>query len=231
MRTDSKKWCSDPDAYFQIDEASRIPILHSAIARELLKRRPSRILDYGSGDGRFLTSLPAVEELQITLFDPDRNALKLAKKSWAGRPGIHFETKPESLPSESFDAVVCCNVLMVLKNVNEFNAVIANLKTTVRKGGFVYVGITHPCFVDRTFATYSNDYTKGSKAFNYFANGDAYNVYMQGVEKQIVIKDFFWNLSSVINRFIREGLCLLKLRELRDVSKNNYSPFLLLIFN
>lgn len=230
MLIDARNWCSDPLMYFQKEDASRITTIHKEIAQEICASQATRILDYGSGDGKILNSFPSINDYQITLFDPEETAMSEAFKVYKDQLTVRFESDSENLPSNLYDAVIFCNVIMVLQTIEELLKTLQTIKRTKNADGVVYAGMTHPCFLDRQFATYNNDFTLKKKPFNYFQNGQGYQVYMTQSENTIVINDVFWNLSKIINSFMQSGFKLLEIKELKDVEENDFPPFLILKF-
>jgi len=228
MPTRRRDWCNDPSLYFRKEDASRIFTLHREIANEVYNSGAQKILDYGSGNGKILESFPSINGLEVTLHDPAADAMNAARGKFGGYSNIRFETDCDKLPPAYYDAVIFCNVVMVIKTEDELKEVFSSLKRVTRPGGKLYAGLTHPCFLDRNFATYGNDYTRGSKPFDYFDNGAPYKVYMAQSEDPIVITDFFWNLSLLTNLFLTSGFTLLGIKELHDVEENCYPPFMIL---
>jgi len=232
MPTDNNsEWCNDSSLYFQKKDASRVFTLHKKIVEDISISNAMEILDYGSGDGKILESFPSINRYKFTLHDPDESAMNEAIKKFNGYENVRFEADSNNLPSNFYDAVIFCNVIMCVKSTDNLQETIQTIKRIKRKTGAVYAGLTHPCFLDKQFATYSNDFSLGEKSFDYFDNGAIYHVYMQEQDNTIVIKDFFWNLSLIINLFLMSGFNLLSIKELRDVEKNNFSPFMILKFN
>lgn len=232
MPTDNNsEWCNDSSLYFQKKDASRLFTLHKKIVEDISISNAVEILDYGSGDGKILESFPSLKKYKFTLHDPDEGAMKEAIKKFNGYTNIHFEADGDKLPSNFYDAVIFCNVIMCVPSKDILQKTIQTIKRIKKKTGSVYAGLTHPCFLDKQFATYSNDFTLGKKSFDYFDNGAIYQVYMEEQGETIVIKDFFWNLSLIINLFLTNGFNLLSIKELQDVEKNNFSPFMILKFN
>ena len=213
-----------------MDDTSRIPILHRQIVDEIEGDGAHSVLDYGSGDGRLIESFSDFEKYKFTLFDTDTEILKIAAKKFAKNENVTVKQESSQLTIGGYDAVVSSNVLMLMKTREELGRVVEHMKSLVASGGSIYVGITHPCFLDHKFATYSNDFTDGHKVFDYFKNGADYNVYMTVGSVEIEIKDHFWNLSTIINEFLVSDLCLRSIVELPDIQSSNFSPFLFMKF-
>lgn len=228
MPTESNKWCNDSSLYFQKEDASRIFTLHKEIAENISSFNPIEILDFGCGNGKILESFPTISKYKFTLYDPEQNAINEAIKKFSIYRNIHYELDSKKLPKNYYDVVIFCNVIMVIQTKEELEKTIQILKRVKKLGGVLYVGLTHPCFLDRQFSTYENDFTLKNQSFNYFSNGDKYKVYMKQEDKTIVIKDFFWNLSVILNLFLTNGFTLQEIKELKDIENNNFSPFLIL---
>jgi len=228
MPTEGREWCNDPALYFRKEDASRVFTLHKEIADDVYNAGAKKILDYGSGDGKILDSFPSISGPEITLHDPEEVALSEAREKFGGHSNVNFEADCDKLPSAYYDAVILCNVIMVIRTEEELKTVFCSLRRVLRTGGTLYAGLTHPCFLDREFATYANDFTRRTKEFNYFDDGAAYKVYMEQGGLPIVITDFFWSLSLLVTLFLKSGFTLLGVKELRDVEENRYPPFMVL---
>ena len=228
MHTEHAQWCNNSQAFFEKEDTSRHR-LHKEIAQLVHRQKPERILDYGAGDGRLILQIPGWQNNEVMIYDPDQTAVSLAKNNFNGHGNVSYTEEEEALAADRYDTVICCNVVMCLSNEQELAMVIASIKRLKTDDGMLYLGMTHPCFLDREFATYSNEYVDGARTFNYFRSGDEYRVFMRQDRDAIVIKDFFWSLSDVINRLLRFGFQLLGIKELKDIDKNNFSPFIILI--
>jgi trans-aconitate methyltransferase len=230
MPTEQDPWCTDKYLYFQMNDTSRIPILHRQIVKEVDRAGARNILDYGCGDGRLMESFSEFEKYNFTLFDSDPEILRLVAHKFMGKDNVLVRTDSSQLSEGGYDAVVSSNVLMLMKSIEELRLIVKQMRRLMASGGAVYVGITHPCFLDHKFATYSNDFTDRFKEFDYFANGADYKVHMTVGSVEIEIRDYFWNLSTIINQFIASEFRLKLMVELRDIQPNNFPPFLFLEF-
>ena len=100
-----------------------------------LQRRyggPARILAFGDGLG-FDSAGLALAGHKVTYFDVGQRSIAFARKVFA-RNGVHVDmlTNPEELAAESFDAVVC---LDVLEHVPSPPHLVRQLAAYVRPGG------------------------------------------------------------------------------------------------
>jgi SAM-dependent methyltransferase len=222
-------WCNDSVAFFAKEDASRFN-LHQEIAALINQTTPARIIDYGGGDGRMIFNISSWTDSEVMIYDPDPTAVELAKTNFHEAENVSYRIQEDDLPGETYDTVICCNVMMCLSDQAELSKVISSLKRIKTHDGVLYLGMTHPCFLDRPFATYTNDYVNTPDSFDYFNNGARYRVFMRQEQQKIIIKDFFWNLSFLINKFLQCGLQLLGLKELQDITPSSFSPFLILTF-
>jgi len=130
---------ANPRLYFR---GRYIVDLRRKLAGELLgSLKGSRILDLGCGDGS--VSLQFLENgNQITLVDPSRAMLTLAKNS-IPEQYTHsvrvVESTVEDLPEEQFDLVIC---LGLLAHVQSAEGAFRKIAACVRPGGRCLVQIT-----------------------------------------------------------------------------------------
>ena len=97
-----------------------------------------RVLEIGSGQGLMTTYLAARERLVATDIDPDYIAL--LRRQFAGRPNVEIRTldlarlAENGLPAESFDTLVCANVL---EHVEDDRAALRGMRRLVAPDGRV----------------------------------------------------------------------------------------------
>lgn len=231
MSTDPK-WCNDSELYFRKEDASRIPILHKEIGSDIELCNVERILDFGSGDGKIFDSISSIDSYEITMHDTDIFALTIARKKFEHYTNIHYEGDSKKLKSNYYDAIIINNVVMCLSDQKDWEELLNTVLRIKSKDANIYVGLTHPCFLEKKFYSYTNDYVQLRQPFNYFNNGSKYIVFMDYKNNnEIEIRDTFWNMSFIINSFLSSGFKLSCMKELKDVELNSYSPYLLLKFN
>jgi glycosyltransferase involved in cell wall biosynthesis len=97
-----------------------------------------RVLEIGSGQGLMTTYLAAREKLVATDIDPDYIAL--LRRQFAGRPNVEIlpldlaRLAENGLPPESFDTLVCTNVL---EHVEDDRAALRGMRRLVAPDGRV----------------------------------------------------------------------------------------------
>lgn len=141
----------DTDAYIYdllVDHAGsfRRTVRERVICR-LLEREVRTVLDYGGGIGNDAAAM-AEAGLDVTLFEPGAVTAGFARSRFLRRgTGVKVVNSVSSLPDDSFDGAVC---IEVLEHVVDPNAVIADLRRSVRVGG--------PVLVTESFSAIGDDY-------------------------------------------------------------------------
>lgn len=219
-------WCSNSELYFKIQNKLHLSTLHKEIIKDIEHSKPKTILDYGGGDGSLLDRL-GLEHFKGFLYDTDPIALKIARKTVGINDNLTIVDNLNSVKEVCFDAIILCNVLMCVNGEEKIIEILKEIKRLKNSEGVLYLGMTHPCYIDKKFNSYSNDFIEGNLEFDYFDNGKPYNVYYQFEEEKIIIKDFFWNLSRIFS-FAKEADLIIKDIIEIDDKNNNYSPFIML---
>ena len=78
--------------------------------------------------------------------------------------------------------------------------------------GILIASVTHPCFRDRTFATYRTDFDMG----RYMDNGTPFRVFVGKPGAETPIVDTHWNLEDTLNQALESGLRLIRVKEHAD---------------
>ncbi len=227
MLTDNNCWCNNSELYYQNDNLLHLFSLHEELRNEILNYKPKTILDFGSGAGKLLKSLEINDNFEITLFDIEKSAIEMAKYTYSNKTIITSNEK--DLKPNYYDVVICSNVLMCIPTESEIQSIFKRMTSAKKDNGVLIIGITHPCFLDRNFQSFNNDYSLNKQEFNYFLNGNSYNVFVNYKNNEAIIKDYFWNLSFIINTALKVGLRIIAFDEIKT-NESNYPPYLLIKF-
>lgn len=218
--------------YFSMSNTSTTTVLHPILRDYVTGLAPTKVLDYGCGDGRFIEMLGSVPEVHA--LDKSRDALELAKKRVGHRLSRTY-LDPKLLPPCYFDVVVCSLVLIMAESVADFQVMVQDLAATCKPLGHVIVAITHPCFRDRRFSDFEVPSWLGTP-FDYFSEGQPFEVCLLDNEqnKSICFTDHHWTLSFTINAIADAKLSVCKLIETRDLmghtrSNETAPPYLVII--
>jgi SAM-dependent methyltransferase len=230
-------WQNNTEEYFLIKNEARHIILHPEIIKYINEKKPAKILDFGCGDGSLLMNLDNSFTGEITLYDINKDVLSIAQNNLS-----HLNTKIIStfndIPEDSFDLIILSCVLLAVKDDRTYHDIVGKLFKAKNNKGILLLGTTHPCFRNYKFGTFTNEYVKDSKSFNYFKNCDGFNVYIPDKKsKEIVFVDYHRTLSNEINVFSEIGFRLKEMLELKDKPfkagcyfNQDFPSFIILIF-
>jgi ubiquinone/menaquinone biosynthesis C-methylase UbiE len=114
-------------------------LMYRALAQDLVRRDPGKVLDWGCGWGQ-ITALLREEGVDTTAFDYRAGLAEPTLEPLPRFPEIeaHFSSEPVALPfdDQSFDTVLSCGVL---EHVPDPDASVAELRRILRPGGMFYV--------------------------------------------------------------------------------------------
>lgn len=226
-----KFWIEHADLYsnegFEINEMGT----HPHLVRAFNKYNPgNKILDYGCGDGSLINKF-SENEIEVSLFDTSEAMLDLARsKLNKYKPTVYKNAI--AIPKNYFDCVFLSMVLICVDTEEEIEFIINRIKDVKKKKGLVLVANPHPCFRDEPFSSYYTEFTLGTN-FNYFNNGQKHEIYLR--DKSIHFYDFNWTLSYTLNTFLKKGLELVEILELKDNKTNSFynedfSPSIIYVF-
>jgi ubiquinone/menaquinone biosynthesis C-methylase UbiE len=113
--------------------------MYSALARDVARHEPGRLLDWGCGWGQ-MTSLLLEAGVDAVAFDVREGLEAPIKEPLPHFPEIeaHLSSEPVELPFEadSFDTVLSCGVL---EHVPDPDASLGEIRRVLRPGGMFYV--------------------------------------------------------------------------------------------
>jgi ubiquinone/menaquinone biosynthesis C-methylase UbiE len=225
-------WLLHPEEYNAIQNESRKLILHPLLATLIKPNEPTKLLDYGCGDGSFVQLLP--ENIITSLFDISNVSLSQAAKNLRKRkPSIYYEES--SIPQDFFDYVIFSLVLMTIPTKRDIKKALTNIFNALKSNGILLAAVTHPCFRQYPFSTFHTSYSE-AKTFHYFNDGENFKVYLRDnkSDNMISFDDYHWNLSTTLNLIIETQFQITKMIELPDSSElgkyhnPNFCPYLII---
>jgi SAM-dependent methyltransferase len=224
-------WYENAEVYsnekFEINELGTHPTLIDAFER--YEKDWTKILDYGCGDGALIEKLK--RRFDFSLFDTSAVMLEIATKKLGSLDPTVYRDANE-IPTNTFDCVFLSMVLVCVDTEQEIDFIVRRILETKRPEGYVFVANPHPCFRDRSFSSYFTEYSIG-RGFNYFNEGDRHKLLIR--DKPMEFYDYNWSMSFVLNKFVKVGLQLVEMIEVKDNETNEYynpsfSPSVVYIF-
>lgn len=114
-------------------------LMYQALARDLARRRPGRLLDWGCGFGQ-VSALLRAEGVNVVAFDVRPGLVAPTRERLERFPEIeaHVSSDPVALPFEtdSFDTVLSCGVL---EHVEDPDGSLDELRRVLKPGGIFHV--------------------------------------------------------------------------------------------
>jgi len=223
-------WLYHPEQYSSLENESRKYILHPKLSQYINQTQNVKLLDFGCGDGSFIKNLS--NNLEISLYDISSKALAEAKSNLKDY-NIKTYYDLDEIPNNNFDYVVLSLVLMTIDNKNDLLNVLNKIYNSLNQAGTLLIAITHPCFRNYIYSTFQTDYSK-TKNFNYFNEGEKFEVFLRDNKKTVSFSDFHWTLSTTINMIIESNFRIKKIEELKDKSdigkyfNSNFSPYMII---
>jgi len=223
-------WLFHPELYSSLDNESRKYILHPKLSEYINQSKNIKLLDFGCGDGSFIKNLS--NNLEISLYDISSKALAEAKSNLKDY-NIKTYYELDEIPNNNFDYVILSLVLMTIDNKDDILNVLNKIYSSLSPTGTLLIAITHPCFRNCVYSTFQTDYSK-NKNFNYFNEGEKFEVFLRDNKKTVSFFDFHWTLSTTINLIIESNFRIKKIEELKDKSdigkyfNSNFSPYMII---
>jgi amino acid adenylation domain-containing protein len=126
--------------------ADEVRVWVEQTAERIAARKPSRILDLGSGSGLMMFRLaPSCADYLAT--DLSSRPLEFLRREIAKRPGysaVRLDQRPaddfSGIAPGSFDAAICISVAQYFPSLDYLLRVVAGAVEAVRPGGFIFLG-------------------------------------------------------------------------------------------
>lgn len=211
-------WIEKADVYsdigFEINELGTHPHLITFFNRYCSDAK--KVLDYGCGDGSLLLKIK--KAFEISIFDISPSILEIAKAKLKDKnPRVFSEAN--SLPVNYYDCIFISMVFICVSSSDEIDFIIDKAISSKKEEGIILVSNPHPCFRDKPFSSYYTEYSIG-KEFNYFKSGEKHKIYIRGTDMEFF--DYNWSLEFIINAFLKRGLKLLEIQEIKDNPTNEF---------
>ena len=211
-------WNAIADAYSEIDDPEERAVL-TFIQGKLTTLRPTRLLDYGGGTGKFAAlcaeSLPIQE---IVTYDPAPQMTALARSMCADFKQIRVTGATWEIQSGTFDVVTFNGVWMCLTSREACLETLSSIARVLRPNGRLIASVTHPCFRTCKFPNYSTDFSDR----DYFNDGTLFNVTINDGKHELHIVDTHWSLTAISSQLRESGFVIENLYELpRSTSGSN----------
>lgn len=222
-------WNDIADAYLSISE-DRDRILFPTLAKVIEETGARSLVDVGGGDGRFIELTyrnfenSRFSELGYT--DTSSRMRERARLRLSNFDNIRFFESLNDIPKNQWSIVTLIAVWMSIETDEECVTLLKKVKSLLGDNGRLVAAITHPCFRNKTFHSYSTNFDIG----NYFRSGRKFKVNLYDSVRSLAIWDTHWTLSDHINQLIRAGLVIESIIELPDVEDDSEgSPWLVII--
>jgi SAM-dependent methyltransferase len=192
-------------------ENSRRTIVFPFVRDRLKESKPVRLLDFGCGDGAFSLMCRDVAGA-IFNYDISAEMNSLARESCAGVAGISVLATLDEVDPGSLDAITMNAVWMCLPTAEACANTLRQMHTLLRSGGWFLASITHPCFRDRRFSSYTTEFDPR----NYLMNGTSFKVRVFDRNSSVEFTDTHWNFSAVTEQLADAGFAIKRIHELPD---------------
>jgi len=220
-------WDDIADVYLSLSE-DRDKIILPALVSILQQTDVKTVVDVGGGDGRFVESLchgfPSGFSA-VALTDPSARMRARAKERLAGVGPVEIRPKPSDLRQNSWDLVLLIAVWMNLETEFQCVSTLCEVKSLLAPQGRLVAAITHPCFRDRSFHSFSADFNMSQ----YFDSGKTFKVNLYDKVQSLAIWNSHWSLSDHTRQLSAAGFLIESLIELPDVEESEGAPWLLIV--
>lgn len=222
-------WDDIADAYLSIAE-DRDRIISPALLRILDERRASSVVDIGGGDGRFLELLwrhgGEARLSALALTDTSSRMRERARARLSGIPAVTVTPTPADLPHGCWELALLIAVWMGLETEVECVSLLKEAKALLAPDGRLVAAVTHPCFRDRVFHSYSTSFDMR----DYLRSGKRFKVNLYDSTRSLAISDTHWSLTDHARQLATAGLAIESLVELPDIENSpEGAPWLLMV--
>jgi len=203
-------WNAIAATYASIQD-SRRDIVFPFLAARLERTSPRTLLDYGGGDGSFALACQRAVP-QIVVYEPTPRMSALATRNCRGIRNIRVVSKLKDIPLRCFDVVTMNAVWMTLPTEEACLRELARMNHLLRDTGLLIVSVTHPCFRDVRFSTYSTDLSRQE----YLKDGEKFTATIFDTRKKLCLHDTHWTLGAMSRQLRTSGFLILEIAELAD---------------
>jgi len=201
------KWTKEFSAKYETPHKLKHEVLKPSILKALRNIKNKQIADFGCGSGYFSRIL-AKKGAIVTAIDRSEEQIKIAMSN--DRKNITYiksEIYKTKLNDEQFDIALVNLVLIEAKSSNEFKRIIKECYRTLRHGGMLVIGATHPTNIGRG-SKIVNIYPTHNKT--YFDNGVKCQIvcYLANGSTMEFYPNYHYTLEFYINTLIDTGFSI-----------------------
>jgi len=201
------------DAYGPEGESNREVVLNPALLPMLGEVEGRRVLDAGCGEG-YLSRMLARRGARVVAVDYSAKLLETARQRTPAELSVEYiHANCEDLhvlKDDSFDLIVS-NV--VLQDLPDLAAAVAELFRVLRPGCFAALAITHPVFAAPVYGWVRDE--QGRKLYwkvdRYFSEGPLEQAYPSGSDRPVLL--FHRTLTTYFNTLTEAGFAVERLLE------------------
>jgi SAM-dependent methyltransferase len=211
-------WDAIADAYSEIDDPEERAVL-TFTRDKLMTLRPTRLLDYGGGDGKFaVLCAESLSAQEIVTYDPAPRMTSLARSLCADFKQIRVAGGAQDIQPGTFDVVTFNAVWMCLTSRKACLDTLKKIASLLRSNGRLIASVTHPCFRSCKFSNYFTDFDNR----DYFNEGTLFNVTIRNGQHELHIVDTHWSFTAMTSQLNESGFVIENLYELpRATSGSN----------
>ncbi len=206
-----KSWDPIATAYSAIADSRRITVF-PFLWKRLRDLRCRRVLDYGGGDGTFLSLWGAGRKNSATIFEPSAKLRAIARKNVSDL-SVPVVGRVSELNGNRYDAVVMNAVWMSLQNRRACVRALRNIAALLKPHGSFFATVTHPCFRHQRFSTFQAHF----KQQWYRDSGRQFVVRMGDGRHRVGLTDTHWTLQDMSSQLAATGFLIRQLWEIPDV--------------
>lgn len=200
------------DQYVATADDRRLSVFPRLLERIARMPQGAGLLDYGGGDGEFAALCTQSHLGRIATYDLSSAMNDLAERRTAELPQLEVLRTTDDHPDGSFDVVTCNGVWMCWTSDEDCLTNLREIARLLVHGGTFLAAVTHPCFRDRSFATFRTDFDPSL----YLADGTPFRVTMFDGTREVELEDTHWSLGAMTRQLLAANLQLREIEEVPD---------------
>ena len=204
-------WNELSDQYAGINE-QRIRIVFHYLLERLAADTPHVLLDYGTGDGKFPELCSKLPIDHMWAYDPAPKMAQLTRARCSNLANLRVVTETQAIEPGSVDIVTLNAVWMCLSTEQACVTVLRDIFQLLKPHGLLIASVTHPCFRNLVFSTYSTDF----KQRDYLQAGTSFQVNLFDEYTKMVIKDTHWSIAAMSHQLMEADFLIEEIVETPD---------------